>query len=159
MTGGVGCGNAGEICRALLAQNKELYICVLTGKNAAMFDDIRSSFAESSVRAVSFTDKVNVFMNAGDVLITKPGGLSSTEAATANIPFVALITIPGCEEKNAAFFSSRGLCVTALSPLQAAEQAAALVADEDRCEAMKASQRAVLPQNAAQEIAKRILRL
>lgn len=159
MTGGVGCGNAGEICRALLAQNKELYICVLTGKNAAMFDDIRSSFAESSVRAVSFTDKVNVFMNAGDVLITKPGGLSSTEAATANIPFVALITIPGCEQKNAAFFSSRGLCVTALSPLQAAKEAADLVADNDRCEAMKVCQRAVLPQNAAQEIAKRILRL
>ena len=159
MTGGVGCGNAGEICRALLAQNKELYICVLTGKNAAMFDDIRSSFAESSVRAVSFTDKVNVFMNAGDVLITKPGGLSSTEAATANIPFVALITIPGCEQKNAAFFSSRGLCVTALSPLQAAKEAADLVADNDRCEAMKVCQRTVLPQNAAQEIAKRILRL
>lgn len=159
MTGGGGCGNAAEICRALLAQNKELYICVLTGKNAAMFDDIRSSFAESSVCAVSFTDKVNVFMNAGDVLITKPGGLSSTEAATANIPFVALITIPGCEQKNAAFFSSRGLCVTALSPLQAAKEAADLVADNDRCEAMKVCQRAVLPQNAAQEIAKRILRL
>lgn len=159
MTGGVGCGNAGEICRALLAQNKKLFICVFTGKNAAMFDDIRSSFAESSVRAVSFTDKVNVFMNAGDVLITKPGGLSSTEAATANIPFVALITIPGCEQKNAAFFSSRGLCVTALSPLQAAKEAADLVADNDRCEAMKVCQRAVLPQNAAQEIAKRILRL
>ena len=124
-----------------------------------MFDDIRTSFDENSVRAVSFTDKVNVFMNAGDVLITKPGGLSSTEAATANIPFVALITIPGCEEKNAAFFSARGLCVTALSPLQAAEQAAALVADEDRCEAMKAAQRAALPQNAAEEIAKRILHL
>ena len=122
-----------------------------------MYDDIRSSFEESRVCAISFTDKVNVYMNACDVLITKPGGLSSTEAATANIPFVALITIPGCEEKNAAFFSSRGLCVTARSPLQAAKEAASLVADEEKCEAMKKCQRSVLPQNAAQTIAQRIV--
>ncbi len=157
MTGGVGCGNSGEICRALLAADKDLFICVLTGKNTEMYDDIRSSFEESHVCAISFTDKVNLYMNACDVLITKPGGLSSTEAATANIPFVALITIPGCEEKNAAFFSSRGLCVTARSPLQAAKEAASLVADEEKCEAMKKCQRSVLPQNAAQTIVQRIV--
>lgn len=157
MTGGVGCGNSGEICASLLSLNKELFLCVLAGRNGQMFDHIRSTFDEKSVRAVSFTDKVNLFMNASDVLITKPGGLSSTEAAAANIPFVALITIPGCEERNAAFFSSRGLCLTALSPSQAAVEAAALVTDQERCRVMAECQRRDLPQNAAREIAQRIV--
>lgn len=69
-----------------------------------MYDDIRSSFEESHVCAISFTDKVNLYMNACDVLITKPGGLSSTEAATANIPFVALITIPRAVKKKRGVF-------------------------------------------------------
>ena len=43
------------------------------------------------------------------MLFTKPGGLTSTEAAVKNVPLVHTNPIPGCETKNAVFFSSRGM--------------------------------------------------
>ena len=52
-------------------------------------------------------------MNAADALISKPGGLSSTEAAVANIPLVHLLAFNGCETKNVEFFTAHGLSVRA----------------------------------------------
>ena len=79
-------------------------------------------------------------MNAADVLITKPGGLSSTEAAAARVPLVHWITIPGCEERNADFFSARGMSVQTRSPGEAASLAVVLARDPAACAAMRKRQ-------------------
>ena len=70
---------------------------------------IRDRFcSDCRVLAVPFTDNVQLYMDACDVLLTKPGGLSSTEAAVKNVPMVHTDPIPGCETKNAQFFMDRG---------------------------------------------------
>ena len=51
-------------------------------------------------------------MAAADVLFTKPGGLTSTEAVAAGVPLVHTHPIPGCEVRNAAFFTARGMSVS-----------------------------------------------
>lgn len=51
-------------------------------------------------------------MAAADVLFTKPGGLTTTEAAVKGIPIVHTRPIPGCETKNLAFYTERGLSLT-----------------------------------------------
>ena len=60
------------------------------------------------------TDKaeVSLFMDACDVIYTKPGGLTSTEALVKNIPIVHTAPIPGCEAANVAFFKKRHLSVS-----------------------------------------------
>lgn len=52
----------------------------------------------------------------GDLLITKPGGLSSTEAAVAGIPLIQTAPIPGCEVSNMRFFRQRGLSIAVPYP-------------------------------------------
>ncbi|MCD7807437.1 MAG: hypothetical protein LUH19_08885 [Lachnospiraceae bacterium] len=49
------------------------------------------------------------YMRASQAVITKPGGLSSTEAAVCGAPLIHISPIPGCESRNAAFFSGHGL--------------------------------------------------
>ena len=106
MTGGVGCGNVIEILNTLLISldNNEKII-VLVGKNNELKTEVKKTFYQNKrIIVVPFTEKVNLYMDACDLLLTKPGGLSSTEAAVKNIPFIHTMPIPGCETKNALFF-------------------------------------------------------
>lgn len=155
MSGGVGCGNIGEICSALLKkQTGKLAVFVLTGRNAQMKQELDGRFSDvPALHTVSFTDKVNLYMNASDVMISKPGGLTSTEAAVSGIPFVQLLTYTGCEKKNIAFFSSHGMSAQAESPEDAAEKAAELIRDREKAEAMLLAQR----RNASPEAARIIV--
>ena len=54
-----------------------------------------------------------VYLRACDIIYTKPGGLTSTEAAVTEIPIVHTKPIPGCETKNRSFFVKKGMSVTA----------------------------------------------
>lgn len=122
MTGGAGCGHIGDLCQELREWEREDFLaCVLVGKNDKMRDELDAQFGDDPrICPVGFTREVNVYMNAADVLITKPGRLSSTEAAAACVPLIHLITIPGCEEHNAAFYAAHGMSRPTEDPRQAA---------------------------------------
>lgn len=77
-------------------------------KNKSLNDNSDKKYESEVVETMGFTGDVPVYMNAVDMVFTKPGGLSSTEAATLNIPLVHTAPIPGCETINAKFFSDRG---------------------------------------------------
>lgn len=159
MSGGVGCGNIGEICGELLKkQTGRLALYVLTGRNTQMKQELDERFsAVSELHTVSFTDKVNLYMNASDVMISKPGGLTSTEAIVSGIPLVQLLTYTGCEKKNIAFFSSHGMSVQADSPEDAAEKAVQLIRDRDKAEAMLLAQHKNASPEAARIIVERVI--
>ena len=113
MTGGVGCGDVVEILNALLINldNNEK-IVVLVGKNNELKNKIKNLFHKNKrIIIIPFTKKVNLYMDACDLLLTKPGGLSSTEAAVKNIPFIHTMPIPGCETKNAIFFAKHHMSI------------------------------------------------
>ena len=91
-------------------------------------------------------------MDAADVLFTKPGGLTTSEAAAKNIPLVHTAPIPGCETKNAEFFSSRGMSVVGENIEQEAELAVELLQDREKREVMLRAQREHFHADAAQRI-------
>ncbi len=131
---------------------------VLTGRNTQMKQELDERFsAVSELHTVSFTDKVNLYMNASDVMISKPGGLTSTEAIVSGIPLVQLLTYTGCEKKIIAFFSSHGMSVQADSPEDAAEKAVQLIRDRDKAEAMLLAQRKNASPEAARIIVERVI--
>lgn len=113
MTGSMGYGHVRELVSELL-RTTCARITVICGRNAAMINSITASFYKNRrVNVVGFTQKVSLYMDACDILFTKPGGLSSTEAAVKGVPIVHTDPIPGCETRNAEFFSAHGLSLTA----------------------------------------------
>ena len=154
MSGGVGCGNMSRLCKQLAeAENgDDWHAFVLTGRNAGMREAIEERFTDGHVTAVPFTKEIPLWMRAADVMISKAGGLSSTEAAVAGIPLVHLLTIPGCETKNAAFFEARGMSRRTRSEAEAAEAAVALAKDKAVSDAMREAQRQNIPQGAADRV-------
>jgi len=70
-------------------------------------EDLIEEFVEKGiprVKILGFTDRIPEYMDACDVLLTKPGGITSTEALVKNIPLVHTEPIRGLEDYNARFF-------------------------------------------------------
>lgn len=155
MTGGVGCGHVSELCGKLLQKaDARTCIYVLCGRNSDMKEQIDREYGgDDRVQTVTFTKKVNLYMKAADVLITKPGGISSSEAAAVGIPLVLAMGIPGCETKNAAFFAEHGMAVNAASLAEAANAAWYLVENGAAAEQMIRMQKQTIHADAAERIA------
>lgn len=128
-------------------------IFVLGGSNEPLKRELRQKFgADPRIKVLDFTDQVPAYMGACDVLFTKPGGLTSTEAAARNVPLIHTAPIPGCETINAAFFSSRGMSFCAKDESEAVACAKRLLADQEACEKMKAAQRREIHADAGDRI-------
>ncbi len=160
MSGGVGCGDiiglCGEIVERGAGRNFRAYI--LTGHNSDMREELERRFGSSGkIVALPFTKHVNILMNAADVMISKPGGLSSTEAAVARIPLVQQLTYAACEAKNLEFFASHGMALKAEDTGSAVEKAFGLIDDPSASAQMRERQRLNIAPDAADRIADIIL--
>lgn len=155
MTGGVGCETMASLCRAVSELTVEgLAVYVLVGRNEKLASILHNICP--SVHTVSFTRDVFLYLKAADVLLSKAGGLSSTEAAVAGVPLIHVKTIPGCESYNAGFFFRKGLSIAVSSPRQAAEKTEFLLTHAEAGEEMRRAQRQQINPFAAKEIADRI---
>lgn len=115
MSGSMGFGRVNLFAAELVKSCREgEQVVILCGRNKRMRALLDRQFAsKDSVHVVGYTNRVSDYMDACDVVFTKPGGLSSTEAAAKRIPIVHTAPIPGCETRNVAFFTSRDMSVSA----------------------------------------------
>jgi processive 1,2-diacylglycerol beta-glucosyltransferase len=97
------------------------------------------------------------WLHAADILLSKPGGLTSTEAMTIGVPFICINAVPGCETRNRQYFVRRGLAVTANHVPGLVELTLSLLDDPKTCGEMVSRQREAFSEPAAEQIAKRVL--
>lgn len=111
MGGGAGLGISKKLVAAILDIDPSLQLIVLTGRNRALFDELNSlaCFCEARLAPVGFTDKVPELMACSDLVITKPGGLSTSECLVMGLPMLLVNPIPGQEERNAALLLQEGV--------------------------------------------------
>ena len=158
MTGSMGYGNAEALVAALRTRIPGADVLVMGGNNERLKRTLRTTFAEDAqVSVLDYTNEVSLYLDAADLLFTKPGGLSSTEAAVKGIPMIHTAPIPGWEAENAAFFETLGLSCTGDTPEAQADAAAALLAAPDAMEQMRKRQRAEINPHAAEDIATLLL--
>ena len=109
MTGSMGYGKIKETVKEILKSfNDSVEAVVVCGFNDKLKNELSHiATRHRGIHVIGYTENVSLLMDACDVLFTKPGGLSSTEAAVKNIPIIHTNPIPGCETANAEFFSTR----------------------------------------------------
>ena len=91
-------------------------------------------------------------MKACDVFISKPGGLSSTEAAISGTPCIHMSPIPGCESYNYRYFKKTGMSVPVNKQAWTMKLALHKLGRAKNVEKMKKNQETHLPQNARVKI-------
>ena len=111
MGGSVGCGPMRRIALDLLeGLEADTAVAVICGNNEKLFDDL-SQIDDPRLKVVGYSKEVPLYMDAADMIVTKPGGLSATEAATKHLPMVLINAVGGCEGRNFDFFLDRGYAV------------------------------------------------
>ncbi len=111
MCGSMGCGPLARIARELAERlPKNAVLVTFCGKNKKLHETM-SAIEDPRLRVLGFTDEVSRYMDAADLIVTKPGGLSSTEAANKRLPMVLINAIGGCENRNFQFFLNRGYAI------------------------------------------------
>ena len=159
MTGSMGFGdNTSFISLLLKSLPQDTNVVVMGGNNEKMKTELRREFfKDSRLQVLDFTDKVSLYMDAADILFTKPGGLSTTEAAVKGIPFIHSSPIPGWEESNVKFFKSHGMSLAGESPDELVTAALYLLGNPWKCEKMVEAQNSQINKYAARDICEYIL--
>ncbi|MGN1051488.1 MAG: glycosyltransferase, partial [Acutalibacteraceae bacterium] len=159
MSGSMGFGNPDTLAKKLSDRfGDSVNIIILCGRNKKLYKSLSKTFAYSeNVMPCEFTDKVSIYMDASDVVFTKPGGLSSTECAVKNIPFIHTPPIPGCETCNAEFFSKMGMSVAVKDEDEAVSKCFNLLNNNELREKIMENQRKYINENALEDICNFIL--
>lgn len=159
MGGSMGFGNIEDMVRLLRNRMRdETNIVVLAGNNERLKASLRARFGDDTrIHVIDFTSEADVYMDACDILLSKPGGLSSTEAAVKNVPLVHMEPIPGCETDNLLFFSHFGMSVSGSTPVETADAAIRLLERPDLQKAVLDAQRQNTNPHAAADIVRYIM--
>lgn len=100
-----------NVLECLLSKCKNAQVIAISGKNEVMkskFENLVKRYSrEQDVRIFEFTDKVAEYMSISNLVVTKPGGLTSSESLVSHLPMVLINPIPGQEEENAEFLESK----------------------------------------------------
>ena len=131
MGGSMGFGNMErlltELCQKSTTTDRIICIC---GRNSEQQASVSRQFAEvEQVKVLGYTDKIPLLMDSCDVLFSKPGGITSTEAIIRNIPLIHTAPIPGLEDKNAQFFHARNMSYYTIDPQEQVDIAIKLCDD------------------------------
>lgn len=108
-------GNTYEIFESFIESFPNLQLLTITGRNPKLkkhFDElVEVTDTSSNVKVLSFTDKVPELMSVSDLVITKPGGLTTTESLASGLPIIVINPIPGQEEENAQYLQDQKVAI------------------------------------------------
>ena len=155
-SGGFGTGPVEPLVHALRKIPEPLQALVVTGKNTALYHRLESlgpTFPHR-LRVYGFVDNMDELMDVSDLFVTKPGGLSCTEAMMKGLPMVLVAPIPGQEARNARIVSKFGAAVLAGPAAKAPEIIQTLRHDPTRLKEMARRGISVGHPDAAMETAK-----
>lgn len=119
MSGGLGSGNIEETLEALDKIPYDFQIITVCGSNQAVKTKIDEMKTEKRVMNLAFVNNVDLLMDAADYIVSKPGGLTTSEAMAKKLPMIIVDPIPGQEDRNVEFLTNNGvaMAVSTTSPL------------------------------------------
>ncbi len=112
MMGSMGFGKITDIIEEIDTYNRDFQVVVVCGNNEKSKSSIEEITWNKNVVALGFTNNVHEYMDASDLIITKPGGLTTSEAMAKKLPLILMNPIPGQEERNQEFLVNAGVAMS-----------------------------------------------
>ena len=157
--GQFGMSNINSVFSSLLKINKDIQIIAIAGKstkNKKKFEKLAKK-SDKKVVILGYTDRVPELMQICDFVISKPGGLTTTEILVSQVPFIIINPVPGQEEENANFLMNNGAAVRIWNPTKSLPFIEQFINNEFRIENMKIMQKHIARPNSTKEIVEKIL--
>jgi len=143
LAGGFGVGPVEQWLGGLLAVQTPLEVVVVAGRN----EELKARLEKAPVperhrlRVLGFTTAMDELMAAADVVVSKPGGLTTSEALACGTPMAIINPIPGQESRNSDFLLESGAAIKINSPTTLAYKLGRLLADPGRLAQLKENAR------------------
>ncbi len=139
--GGVrGLGPIPSVAERLCSLRGDVRVLVIAGRNKRLLkklEAVRRRFP-GRITILKYVDNVHELMSQSDLLISKAGGITTSECLAKQLPMVLVSPIPGHEMRNANFLVDKGAAALANTPEEAARTAANLLGDEATLNSMRA---------------------
>lgn len=161
LAGGFGVGPIEKLYHSLLDIPHPVHVVAVTGKNAALKTKLSRVAVPDRHRAtvLGFTTEIDEFMAAADVVVTKPGGLTTSEVLARGAAMAIVNPIPGQEDRNSDYLLETGAAIKINSLSAVAFKVGSLLGDPARLARLRANASGIAHPRAAYDIAERVLRL
>jgi processive 1,2-diacylglycerol beta-glucosyltransferase len=163
--GGFGVGPVEALVHTLLELRHSAQLVVICGRSEELktrLDELaaaRPRHLSPTLRVVGYTTEMDEYMAAADLLVGKPGGLTSAEALARGLALIIVRPIPGQEERNADHLLEAGVAIRCNNLPALAWKIDRLLDDLARLAVMRANARRLARPHAAQDIAMTLLGL
>ncbi|MBO5060574.1 MAG: galactosyldiacylglycerol synthase [Clostridia bacterium] len=111
MMGSMGFGNIVKDIKSIDELEADFQILCVCGNNEKMLHEIEEKEWNKTVIPFGFVQNVDVMMDAADLIITKPGGLTTSEFLAKKLPAVIMNPIRGQEDRNTEFLVNYGAAI------------------------------------------------
>ena len=158
--GGYGVGPVEEMLASLQQMKHPAQVLALCGRNKELKDRLEEFASVPSsviIKPVAFTDQIDEYMTASDLLLGKPGGLTTSEALAKGLVFVVSNPIPGQEERNSDHLLEEGVAIRCNNLPVLAYKIDKLLDDQQRFATMFENARAMGRPNAANTVVEKLL--
>lgn len=143
-------------------RNDNIQIVAISGKNHKMKENFESFVEEmgkeSCVKVLEYTDKVAQLMSISDLVVTKPGGLTTTESLASGLPIVVINPIPGQEEENATFLEENNVAIWIKKSDNVETVLNDLFSNPNKMQEMKVNARLMAKRNSTKDICQILLK-
>lgn len=161
--GGFGVGKIEPLLRALSELRSPAQIVAVCGRNEELRTELvklaKSELDNERVRfhPIGFTSEMDEYMSASDLIVGKPGGLTTSEALAKGLVFCVVNPIPGQEERNSDHLLETGCAIKCNNLTVLAYKIDSLVADPDRFASMKRNVREFARPHSAADIVEKLI--
>ena len=159
MCGSMGCGPIKTLAEYLPQQiPSDSLLVVICGNNRRLYKSLTKYPLPDNMRVLGFTSRMPLYMDAADLILTKPGGLSTTEAAVKALPMLFIDAVPGCETRNIEFFLKNGFADMRDSVLGLCDAVCELLENEEKLKKMSKNLKSEFSGCAVQSISEYIIK-
>lgn len=113
MGGGQGLGPMKEAVKSLVRLERPLQLIVICGTNVKLVNCIKKTQRQTTKKIIyyDYASNVDELMEVSDLIVSKPGGMTTSECLAKGLPMVIVDPIPGQEERNSQFLVNQGIAI------------------------------------------------
>lgn len=152
MMGSMGYGNIKKTLIEMDGYDADFQILCVCGSNKRAKADIDEYMWRKSVYTYGFVDNVDVMMDASDFIISKPGGLTTSETLAKGLPMITMNPLPGQEDRNLNFLVNNGAAIMVNDTYTISEALHQLLSCEWRDKLLRESVKRLGKPNAAADL-------
>lgn len=139
MGGGMGFGNIDKYVEEIDQSDLDLQMIVVCGNNKSLYKKLQGTHSQKKMIALGYVDNVDVLMDASDCILSKPGGITTSETLAKGLPMIMIDQLPGVEDRNVEFLLNNGAALYATKTFSIIEALHLLLESPQRQQSIQAA--------------------